>query len=73
MTHTEAMQSTLRRAYGSMTEPACARLHVNIMTSELKRAQQMRDRDIENDQNCLCAAEILRWRAWRRQQAKEKE
>jgi len=46
---------------------------VNIMTSELKRAQQMRDRDIENDQNCLCAAEILRWRAWRRQQAKEKE
>jgi hypothetical protein len=43
------------------------------MTGDQKVAQQVRDRDIENNPNCLCADEIRRWRAWRRQQVEKKE
>ena len=73
MTHTAALLTLLRRAYGSSTDPGCARLWANIMTGDQKVAQQVRDRDIENNPNCLCADEIRRWRAWRRQQVEKKE
>jgi hypothetical protein len=63
MTSTQAKLILLRRAFGSSTDAGCARLWANIMTSDQKLEQQMRDRDIENNPNCLCADEILRWRA----------